>query len=294
MKSGFVALMGRPNAGKSTLLNHIVGQKVSIVSSKPQTTRRQIMGVYHGNDVQLVFVDTPGIHKPVTALGERLNQTAHGALKDLSDVDVACLVVNVRAEVGSGDRLVWESLPPKSAVVLTQCDRAKPHHIAEQLKALADFEADAYFAVSGVTGDGVGDLTAYLAERMPEGPAYFPPDQITDLPPAWQVAEVVREELLRRTREELPYSIATRVTDWEPKHIRCEILVERESQKPMVIGHKGEMLKQVGTAARTQLGLDGVYLELFVRVEPDWQRRPEIIERVLQVSEPDAPADSAN
>ena len=288
MKSGFIALLGRPNAGKSTLLNHIVGQKISIVSSKPQTTRRRIMGVLHQPDTQLVFVDTPGIHKPVTALGEQLNRTARSALGDLTDVDVACLVVNARAAVGSGDARVWEGLPAGSAIILTQCDRAKPHIIAAQLKALAEFEADAYFVVSGVTGEGVEDLISYLTSRMPEGPAYFPSDQLTDLPPAWQIAEVVREELLNHARQELPYSIATRVTHWKDKHIRCEILVERESQKPMVIGHKGETLKRVGIAARAQLGLDDAYLELFVRVEPDWQRRPEIIERVLQVSDPDS------
>ncbi len=287
MKSGFVALMGRPNAGKSTLLNYIIGEKVSIVSNKPQTTRRRVMGVLHRPDVQLVFVDTPGIHKPVTALGERLNQTARGALADLEDVDVACLIVNARAPVGSGDHKVWEALPPGSAVVLTQCDKAKPHVIAEQLKVLAEFEADAYFAVSGVTGDGVEDLISYLMARVPEGPQYFPPGQLTDLPPTWRVAEAVREELLRIARQELPYSIATRVTHWEGKHIRCEILVERDSQKAMVIGHKGEVLKQVGIAAREQLGLDDSYLELVVSVERNWQRRGEVIDRVLDVSEPD-------
>lgn len=287
MKSGFVALMGRPNAGKSTLLNRIVGQKISIVSNKPQTTRRRVMGVLHRTGHQIVFVDTPGIHKPVTALGERLNQTARSALADLDEVDAACLVVNATAPVGRGDRLVWQALPPANAVVLTQCDRVKPHTIAEQLEALSEFGADAYFAVSGVTGDGVDDLVAYLVDRMPEGPAYFPADQVTDLPEAWRVAEVVREELLKRCRQELPYSIATRVTHWKSKRIRCEILVERDSQKAIVIGKKGEMLKQVGTAARSQLGLHDSYLELFVRVEPDWQHRNEIIDRVLEIPNPE-------
>ncbi len=280
--------MGRPNAGKSTLLNCIVGEKISIVSNKPQTTRRRIMGVLHRPDMQLVFVDTPGIHKPVTTLGERLNQTARSALTDLDEVDVACLVVNARAPVGNGDRQVWEALPPSSAVVLTQCDKAKPHVIAEQLKALAEFDADTYFAVSGVTGEGVEDLIGYLMARLPEGPPYFPSDQLTDLPPAWQVAEAVREELLQRARQELPYSIATRITHWEGKHIRCEILVERDSQKAMVIGHKGETLKQVGIATREKLGLDDSYLELVVSVERNWQRRGEIIDRVLDVSGPDS------
>ncbi|HCB34249.1 MAG TPA: GTPase Era [Acidimicrobiaceae bacterium] len=287
MRSGFVALVGRPNAGKSTLLNCVVGSKVSIVSDKPQTTRLRVRGIVHGPDSQIVFVDTPGIHKAVTHLGERLNQTARAVVSDLDDLDVACLVVNAAAPVGPGDRRIWDALPERSVVVVTQCDRVRRHRIAEQLDAVSDFGADAYFAVSGRTGDGVDDVLEYLRGRCPEGPAWFPPGQTTDLPETWRVAEVVREQLLRHCREELPYSIATRITTWKPKHILCEILVERDSQRGIVIGHRGEVLKQVGIAARAELGLDGVYLELHVRVERDWQRRPAAVERVLDVVEPD-------
>jgi GTPase len=289
VKSGFVTFVGRPNAGKSTLLNQILGEKVSIVSDKPQTTRLRVMGVLHRPDAQIVFVDTPGIHKPVTQLGERLNDTAHAALKD---VDVVCLVVDATAKLGTGDRFIAASLPPDSVVVLTKCDRASNDQIIEQLAVASDIEADAFFPVSGKTGKGVDALIDYLLERLPEGPAYFPEGQITDLPEPWMVAELVREQLLSRFRDELPYSIATRVTEWDWPRIRCEILVERESQKGMVIGKGGSVLKQVGTAVRRQLADEGegVFLQLQVKVERDWQRRSESLDRLLDVQEPDSGA----
>lgn len=288
MRSGFVTFVGRPNAGKSTLLNQILGEKVSIVSDKPQTTRLRVMGVLHRPDVdaQIVFVDTPGIHKPVTQLGERLNDTARAAL---TDVDVACLVIDATAKIGRGDLFVAEALPPDSVVVLTKCDRASKDQIIEQLAVASDMDAEAFFPVSGTTGQGVEALVDHLLTRLPEGPAYFPEGQITDLPEPWMVAELVREQLFRRFREELPYSIATRVTEWDWPRIRCEILVERESQKGMVIGRKGSVLKEVGTAVRRQLdgGGDGVFLELQVKVDKDWQRRAESVDRLLDVQEPD-------
>lgn len=286
MKSGFVTFVGRPNAGKSTLLNQILGEKVSIVSNKPQTTRLRVMGVLHRPDAQVVFVDTPGIHKPVTQLGERLNDTASAALKD---VDVVCLVVDATAPIGTGDRYVAQSLPPGSVVVVTKCDRAKGDQIIEQLAVAGVFDADAYFPVSGRTGKGVDELVEYLVGRLPEGPAYFPDDMITDLPEPWMVSELVREQLLHKFRDELPYSIATRVTEWDWPRIRCEILVERESQKGMVIGKKGSVLKEVGSAVRRQLADhgEGVFLELAVKVEKDWQRRSEALDRLLDVHEPE-------
>ncbi len=286
MKSGFVTLVGRPNAGKSTLLNTILGQKVSIVSNKPQTTRLRVMGVLHRPGAQIVFVDTPGIHKPVTQLGERLNDTARAALKD---VDVACLVVDATAPLGRGDRFVAEALPSDSIVVVTKCDRASKAQILAQLEAASSLGAAAFFPVSGRTGKGVGELVEYLEGRLPEGPAFFPEGQVTDLPEPWMVAELVREQLLARFRDELPYSIATRVTEWEWPRIRCEILVERESQKGMVIGKGGSVLKEVGSAVRSQLadGGDGVFLELQVKVERDWQRRQDALDRLLDVQEPE-------
>ena len=286
MKSGFVTFVGRPNAGKSTLINQILGTKVSIVSDKPQTTRLRVMGVLHRETSQIVFVDTPGIHKPVTQLGERLNETARAAL---NDVDVVCLVIDASAPIGRGDRLIAEGLPPGSVVVVTKCDQANRDMVLQQLVEASAFEAEEYFPVSGVTGEGVEALIDYLESRMAEGPAYFPPDQVTDLPEPWFVAELVREQLLSMFRDELPYSIATRITEWDWPRIRCEILVERDSQKGMVIGRKGEVLKEVGIATRKQLANngEGVHLELHVKVEKDWQRRRESLDRLLDFHEPD-------
>ncbi len=272
-RSGFVTLVGRPNAGKSTLLNQILGQKVSIVSDKPQTTRTQVRGVHTTDTHQLVFVDTPGIHKPRSALGSSLNATASQATRD---VDVVCFVLDATAAYGRGDQYVAQSLPNDAVVVITKADIAKPEQVLSQLKATSELTADAWFPVSGVTGEGVPDLIAYLEGRLPEGPQYYPEDMVSDVPDPFWVAELVREQLLAVARQELPHSIATRVTEWEWPRIRCEILVERESQKAMVIGKGGENLKKAGTAVRRQLP-EGAFVELFVKVEKNWQRRPESV-----------------
>lgn len=286
MKSGFVTLVGRPNAGKSTLINQLLGTKISIVSDKPQTTRLRVMGVLHRPASQIVFVDTPGIHKPVTRLGERLNETAQSAL---TEVDIACLVIDATAAIGRGDRFVAKHLPPESVVILTKCDRASPDTVVQQLAEAARFEAEAYFPLSGRTGEGVPALVDHLESRLAEGPAFFPADQITDLPEPWFVAELVREQLLSKFHDELPYSIATRVTEWDLPRIRCEIHVERESQKGMVIGRNGDVLKQVGIAVRSQLANkgEGIHLELRVKVDKDWQRKAESLDRLLDFQEPD-------
>ena len=286
MKSGFVTLVGRPNAGKSTLINQLLGTKISIVSDKPQTTRLRVMGVLHRPASQIVFVDTPGIHKPVTRLGERLNETAQSAL---TEVDIACLVIDATAAIGRGDRFVAKHLPPESVVILTKCDRASPDTVVQQLAEAARFEAEAYFPVSGRTGEGVPALVDHLESRLAEGPAFFPAHQITDLPEPWFVAELVREQLLSKFHDELPYSIATRVTEWDLPRIRCEIHVERESQKGMVIGRNGDVLKQVGIAIRSQLANkgEGIHLELRVKVDKDWQRKAESLDRLLDFQEPD-------
>jgi len=277
MKSGFVALVGRPNVGKSSLVNAICGEKVSIVSDKPQTTRFRVRGVLTRPEAQIVFVDTPGLHKPVTALGERVNATA---LESTSDVDVVCLVVDATQPFGSGDRWVAGRIDIRRAVVVVnKIDRATKDQVLAQLAAAAELGAEAYFPVSARTGEGLGALVAHLAERLPEGPMYFPDDVVSDLPEEEWVAELVREQLLRVTHDELPYSIATRVTEWEWPRIRCEIIVERESQKGMVIGKGGAVLKEVGTAVRRQLP-EGVFLDLHVRVDKDWQRRPDRVQRL--------------
>jgi GTPase len=277
-RSGFVTLIGRPNVGKSTLLNRILGTKVSIVSDKPQTTRTQVRGVLTGPDAQIVFVDTPGIHKPVTALGTRLNATATDAL---DGVDVVCLVIDATMPLGKGDRFVAAGVPRDAVVVVNKVDIAKPHEILSQLRKAGELELSEYFPVSAQTGAGVDALVEHLVSRLPEGPLLYPDDVVTDVPEAFWVAELVREQLFRVAREELPYSIATRVTEWEDPgpRIRCEILVERESQKGMVIGKGGSVLKEVGIAVREQLPR-GAFIELFVKVDKDWQRRPRAIERL--------------
>ena len=272
-RSGFVTLVGRPNAGKSTLLNQILGQKVSIVSDKPQTTRTQVRGVLTSDTHQIVFVDTPGIHKPRSALGTSLNATAASAV---SDVDIVCFVVDATAPYGRGDAFIAETLPDDAVVIVTKADIAKPEQVLEQLQATSSLSADAWFPVSGRTGEGVEALLDHLRSRLPEGPQYYPDDMVTDVPDPFWVAELVREQLLAEARQELPHSIATRVVEWEWPRIRCEILVERESQKAMVIGRKGENLKRTGIAVRRQLP-EGAYVELFVKVEKNWQRRPDSV-----------------
>ena len=277
MRSGFVTLVGRPNVGKSTLVNAMCGRKVSIVSDKPQTTRHRVMGVLSTDDAQLVFVDTPGLHKPQTALGERVNATA---LDSVSDVDVVCLVIDATKPFGSGDKWVARHLDMQNAIVIVnKIDAAKPNQIIAQLTAVSSLAAREYFPVSATSGAGMPELIAYLTAQMPDGPLYFPTDTVSDQPEERWVAELVREQLLAVTHDELPYSIATRVSEWEWPRIRVEIIVERDSQKGMVIGKGGLVLKEVGKLARAQLP-EGVFLELFVKVDKDWQRKPDRIERL--------------
>jgi GTP-binding protein Era len=276
VRSGFCTFVGRPNVGKSTLLNAVLGAKVTIVSDKPQTTRTQVRGVLNRPDAQVVFVDTPGIHKPRTLLGERLNETATSAI---GDVDVACLVLDATAPVGPGDRFVAARVPPGALVVVNKVDIASRDQVLKQLDVAGELELSEYFPVSARTGDGVPQLVDAIVLRLPAGPAYYPDDVVTDVPEAFWVAELVREQLLSIVREEVPHSIAARVTEWEWPRIRCEILVERESQKGIVIGKGGSVLKRVGIAVREQLA-EGAYLELFVKVDKDWQRRSKALERL--------------
>jgi GTP-binding protein Era len=276
MRSGFVTLVGRPNVGKSTLLNLILGTKVSIVSDKVQTTRTQVRGVLNRADAQVVFVDTPGIHKPRTTMGERLNDTAIGSV---SGVDVVVLVLDATMPLGRGDRFVAERVPRDAIVVVNKTDIASPAKVLEQLRRAAELDLSAYFPVSAITGTGVPELVEELVSRLPEGPLYYPDDMVTDVPEAFWVAELVREQLFQVMREELPHSIACRVTEWEWPRVRCEILVERDSQKGIVIGKGGAVLKEVGTAVRAQLP-EGVFIELAVKVDKDWQRRPAALDRL--------------
>ena len=277
MRSGFVTFVGRPNVGKSTLLNAICGEKVSIVSNKPQTTRTRVRGVWNRGETQIVFVDTPGIHKPVSALGERVNATA---IESVSDVDVVCLLIDATEPFGRGDKWVADRIDiAKAFVIVNKTDRTTPAKVLAQLAAAGALGAAEYFPISAKTGAGIDVLLTKLAAQMPEGPQYFPDGMTTDTPEAQWVAELVREQLLHVLEDELPYSIATRVTEWEWPLVKCEIIVERDSQKGMVIGKGGELLKKVGIAARAQMPV-GAFLELKVVVDKNWQRNAGKVQRL--------------
>ena len=277
MHSGFVSLVGRPNVGKSSIINAACGRKVSIVSDKPQTTRTRVRAIVHRTDAQIVFVDTPGIHKPVTALGKRVNATAMEAVRE---VDHTGLVIDATRPFGRGDQLVADRLNIKeSFVVVNKIDATSRAKVMKQLLAVASLDALAYFPVSAKTGEGIGPLIDWIAQRLPPGEALYPPEVVRETPDMLWIADLVREELLGRMRDELPYSIATRVTEYEWPRIRCEIIVERDSQKGMVIGKGGLVLKEVGTAVRLQLA-KGAHIELAVVVDDSWQQRPDRIERL--------------
>ncbi len=254
----------------------MLGQKVSITSPVAQTTRNQVRGVLTRRPLQVVFVDTPGIHKPRTLLGQRLNDTASGAL---NEVDVTILVLDATAPLGRGDRFVADLVPPSALCVINKTDVASRADVLRQLTAAASLDLADYFPVSARAGTGIEVLLDAIGNRMPAGPQLYPDDMVTDVPEAFWVAELVREQLLAVTREEVPHSIACRVTEWEWPRVRCEILVERDSQKGIVIGRGGEVLKEVGTHVREQLP-PGAYLELFVKVDKNWQSRPKALERL--------------
>ncbi len=281
-RSGFVTVIGRPNVGKSTLVNRVLGTKVTITSPRPNTTRRPVRGVLHGPGTQAVFVDTPGLHRPKTALGRRLNENVADSL---DDVDVVIAVIDATAAIGPGDRLVLGRAaagdPSRVLVAVNKVDLASPDDVVVQLaKAHEILEGKGeFFPVSATTGRGVDALVREVLERLPEGPPYFPEDMVSDVPEAFWVAELVREQLLVHMRDELPHSLACRVTEWEWPRVRVEIIVERDSQKPMIIGTHGERLKQVGIAVREQMP-PGAYIELHVRVEKHWQQRTEEVDRL--------------
>jgi len=296
--SGFCAIIGRPNVGKSTLLNQVIGTKVSITSPSPNTTRNAIRGILTEDGVQVIFVDTPGIHRPRTTLGGRLNDAARAAA---DDVDVILAIVEAGAAIGPGDRMALTTLldaarherGPAPCVVVNKIDRSSREATAAQLMAalgaVNDLAAERhleeaaarveYFAVSAKTGEGTAELVRFVRDKMPESPFLFDEDEVSDVPEAMWVAELVREQLVRKTKQELPHSIHCRVTEFEWPHITVEILVERESQKGMVIGKGGQLLKDVGIAARRQLP-EGCFLELRVSVEPGWQKRDDILDRL--------------
>jgi GTP-binding protein Era len=295
-RSGFAAVVGRPNVGKSTLVNRMVGTKVTITSARPNTTRFQVRGVVDRPDAQLVLVDTPGVHRPRSALGARLNEAAFSSL---DDVDAVIALVDATAAVGPGDRVVLTQAVERACsrsgtalfVVVNKVDRAGPPDVVARLTSVVEvvegLEAARagppvdceYFPVSAASGRGVTELVDAVVARLPEGPRYYPEGMASDVDEASWVADLVREQLLARVADELPHSIACRVTEWEWPRVRCEILVERDSQKGIVIGKGGSILKAVGTDVRAQLP-EGMFLELFVRVEKRWQDRDDALDRL--------------
>lgn len=275
-KSGFVTFIGRPNVGKSTLVNAVVGTKVSIVSDKPNTTRNQVRGILTENRGQIVFVDTPGLHRPRSLLGQRLNESAGQAI---SEVDLVAVILDATGEIGKGDTLILERVPRDALVVVNKIDLVPGEVVLKRLSEVSSFAKSSYFPVSAENGKGVEELVDELFTRLPEGPMYYPPETLMDTTDAAWVGELVREQLLAVAREELPHSIACIVTEWEWPRIRCEIHVERSSQKAIVIGKGGLVLKQVGVEVRKQLP-PGAYLELFVKVNPNWQSKAHSLERL--------------
>lgn len=285
-RSGFVALVGRPNVGKSTLVNQIMRSKVAITSARPQTTRHAVRGILTTDQAQLVFVDTPGIHKPVTALGERLNSTARSAA---GEVDVLVLVVDAAAGVGRGDEytagVARESRVPV-IVALNKTDLLDAAQVEIQVRRAGALGGWPVCPLSARTGAGVPELVSGITALLPEGPLYYPPDEVTDQPVRLRIAELVREKVLELTREEVPHAVAVVVEEMEREDgvltIDATIYVERDSQKGIVIGRGGTVLKQVGTKARPEVEAllgEHVYLRLRVKVERDWQRRAAAVDR---------------
>jgi GTP-binding protein Era len=284
VKSGFIAVAGRPNVGKSTLVNALCGGKVAIVSDKPQTTRRRIFGIANGDDYQLVLADLPGFQRPLDTLTERMQQTVDSAFEDVEGV---LFVLSARERIGAGDRFIASrvfSLDVPVVIALNKVDRLKPGHIAAQMQAAANLgEFHALHPVSAKTGDGVGELRDELVGLLPEGPLYFPVEQRTDLPVELQIAELVREKALWLTRDEVPHSISVEVQDLDENVLRANILVETESQKQILVGKGGAMVREIGTRARPEIEAilgQKVYLELVVKVRPRWRRDAATLERL--------------
>jgi GTP-binding protein Era len=284
VRSGFIAVAGRPNVGKSTLVNALAGGKVAIVSDKPQTTRRRIHGVATGDDWQLVLADLPGFQRPRDPLTERMQRTVD---RSLEEIDAVLFVLNARERIGAGDRFVAErifGLGVPVVIALNKVDQMAPGRIAEQIQVAAQLgEFHALHPVSAKTGDGVPDLRQELVDLLPEGPLYFPPEQRSDLPVEAQIAELVREKALAATREELPHAISVEVEELEEKVVRAVLYVETESQKQIVVGKKGALVRKIGTEARPEIEhLLGrrVFLELQVKARPRWRRDETMLERL--------------
>ncbi|MDK6597461.1 MULTISPECIES: GTPase Era [Aerococcus] len=284
--SGFVAIVGRPNVGKSTLLNHIIGQKVAIMSDKAQTTRNKIHAIYTTDEVQIVFIDTPGIHKPKHELGEYMVKSAYSAL---DEVEVILMLVNSTEKIGPGDRFIMEKIAaydtPKILAV-NKTDQLDKEDLAAYLESIPNKDIfDQIIPLSALTGDNVDQLLKELTKEMPLGPQYYPEDQVTDHPEYFVVSEMIREQILQLTREEIPHSVAVTVDkmqkdEYDKVHVYANIIVERKSQKGIIIGKNGSMIKRIGSNARreieTLLG-SKAFLELWVKVQPHWRDKRNLL-----------------
>ncbi|MDX2343679.1 MAG: GTPase Era [Acidimicrobiia bacterium] len=288
MRSGFISVVGRPNVGKSTLVNALVGEKVSITSSRPQTTRNTIRGILNKEDMQIVFVDTPGLHRPRTALGSRLNRLVYGSLEE---TDAVLFVLDATQKIGPGDRLIAERLQEANAttiVVVNKTDIANEGQILEQLSEAAEWDFAAYVPVSARNGIGTSSILEEVIPLLEEGPQFFPSDVHMDQPEKVYAGELIREKFLHRLREELPHSLAIVVEEIEPRdsgviYVGVTAYVERKSQKGIVIGKGGSLLKTVGAEARTELERffgRSVYLDIRVKIQEDWQRHDEVLDRL--------------
>ena len=281
-KSGFIAIIGRPNVGKSTLLNRFVRQKIAIMSDKAQTTRNKIQGVLTDDDAQLVFIDTPGIHKPKHALGDFMVNTAYSALKG---VNAVLVVVNAAEKIGPGDRTVIERIKKLEVpvfLIVNKIDLVKPDDLLPVIESFSqEHDFDQIFPISALEGNNVPELIDALKENMPEGPQYYPANQVMDHPEYFVVAEFIREKILLLTKEEIPHSVAVQVQSMQRNEndkieVQATIIVERKSQKGIIIGAQGQMIKKIGQMARRDIEAlldDKVYLDLWVKVQKNWRDR---------------------
>ncbi|HEY7537341.1 MAG TPA: GTPase Era [Gaiellaceae bacterium] len=285
MRSGFVAVAGRPNVGKSTLVNALTGEKVAIVSRVPHTTRHRVRGIHTTPDAQLVLVDLPGWQRPIDPLTERMQERVDETMRD--DLDVVLLVLDARQRIGAGDRFVARSvfeLGVPVVIALNKVDRLKPSHIATQMKTaagLGDFHA--LHPVSAKTGDGIAELRSDLLALLPEGPLYYPEGEVTDMPLEARISELVREQALRLTREEVPHALTAELVEIDGRRVHVRLYTETESQKQILIGKGGTMVREIGRSARPaieQLLGREIYLQLQVKASPKWRRNETMLERL--------------
>jgi GTP-binding protein Era len=285
VKSGFVAVAGRPNVGKSTLVNALAEAKVAIVSRVPHTTRHRIRGVWTGDGAQLVLVDLPGWQKPIDPMTARMQERVQQTMAD--DLDVVMLVVSARERIGTGDRFVARTvfgLGVPVVIVVNKVDRLKAAHIATQMKTAAELgDFHALHPVSAKTGDGIDELRADLISLLPEGPQYYPPGEVTDMALEARIAELVREQALRLTKEEVPHALMAELIEIDDRRVHIRLYTETESQKQILIGKGGQMVREIGRMARPgieQLLGHPIYLELQVKAAPKWRRNETMLERL--------------